>query len=159
VRIPRVKTIFDKHGEKYKVVIHDDEYAAVFKVFTADARIQETEVGLANCLREGDKNLMLADIRFRHDLTLIYYRTGLFRLFQAPKWEKKNFQQCGLGTELLKCLFNFAKEKGIERIVGKIKALDYPKNPKLPKWYADMGFIVTMEAEPSAIVARISKTL
>ena len=102
---------------------------------------------------------MLADIRFRDNLTLVYHRTGFFRMFQEPKREVKNFQRRGLGTEFLKCLFIFAKEKGIDRIVGKIKALDFPKNPKLTKWYADMGFIVMMETEPSAIVARISKAL
>lgn len=78
---------------------------------------------------------------------------------QEVKRETKSFRKHGLGSELLKCVFAFAEEKGIERIVGKIKEVDYPKNPNLPKWYADMGFVVTMETEPSAVMARISKEL
>jgi GNAT superfamily N-acetyltransferase len=154
-----VKIISDKHGEKYRVVIHDDETGPVFKMMTADSKIQETEVGYANCLYEGDGILMLADIHIKEDAVLVYRRTGLFRMFQEVKREQKDFQRCGLGTELLKCVFAFAEEMGIERIVGKIKKVDYPQNPYLPKWYAEMGFTVTMETEPSAVVAKISKEL
>jgi hypothetical protein len=50
-------------------------------------------------------------------------------------------------------------EKGMKKIVGKIKGVDYPSNPNLPKWYADMGFTVTMETEPSAVKGQISKEL
>jgi hypothetical protein len=154
-----VKEIADKHGQKYNVVLMDDEFGPVFKVLTADAKIQETEVGYVSCLYEGARILMLADIRFRDDLTLVYHRTGLFRRFKKVRTETKNFQRCGLGSELLKCVFAFAAEKGVLQIVGRIKSLDYPKNPNLPKWYADMGFMVTMETEPSAVVARISKEM
>jgi hypothetical protein len=159
VSAPKVKIIFDKQGEKYKVVIHDDETGPVFKVMTVDTQIQETEIGYANCLFEGDGILMLADIQIKEDAVLVYRRTGLFRMFREVKREKKKFRHLGLGTELLKCVFAFAEEKGMERIVGKIKKVDYPKNPNLPKWYADMGFTVTTETEPSAVVARISKEL
>jgi len=155
----KVKTITDKHGEKYKVVIDDDECDPVFKVFTADARIQETQVGYSNCRYEGDGILTLVDIRFLEDLILVYRRTGFFRMFQEPKREKRSFRQRGLGTELLNCVFAFAEEKGIEQIVGRIKAVDYPKNPNLPKWYADMGFTVMMEADPMTVQGRISKRL
>lgn len=155
-----MKEIFDKHGEKYQVVIDNDERHPTFKVLTADARIQETQVGYAHCLYdEGDGTLMLADIRFRDDLILVHRRTGLFWRFKKVRREPKNFQRIGLGTELLKCVFAFAKEKGMKKIVGNIKEVDYPKNPNLPKWYADMGFTVAREANPIRVMGRISKML
>ena len=154
-----VKTIADKHGEKYHVILHDDEFGPVFKVLIADGRIHEAVVGYANCLYEGTGILMLADICFCDNLTLVYRRTGLFWRFKKVRRETKNFQQRGLGSELLKCVFAYAEEKDIDRIVGKIKDLDYPKNPNLLKWYADMGFTVTMEAESSIAIARISKEM
>jgi hypothetical protein len=154
-----MRIISDKHGEKYKVVIYDEKYSLNFKVFTTNPMIQEACVGYANCLHEGKGILMLADIFFKEDMILVYRRTGLFWMFQKVKRERKNFQRIGLGTGLLKCVFAVAMENGINLIDGKIKGIDYPKNEKLPKWYADMGFTVTMETKPSAIVARISKEL
>jgi GNAT superfamily N-acetyltransferase len=68
-----------------------------------------------------------------------------------------NFQQCGLGSELLKCVFTYAEEKGIERTVGTVKTLDYPKNPNLLKWYANMGFTVTMAVKPLAVVRKFQR--
>ncbi len=47
----------------------------------------------------------------------------------------------------------------MKRIVAKIKSDDYSKNPNLLKWYADMGFTVTIKTEPSTVVAIISKEL
>jgi hypothetical protein len=155
----KVKTIADEHEEKYQVVLQDNEFDPVFKVLTADSGIQETVVGYANCLYEGTGILMLADIRFFDNHILVYRRTGLFWRFKKVRRETKNFQQRGLGSELLKCVFAYAEEKGIEQIVGKIKDLDYPKNPHLLKWYANMGFKVTMETESSVVIARISKEM
>ena len=154
-----VKSVSDNHGEKYHVVLDDNNSAPIFKVLTADARIQETEVGYANCLFESDDILMLSDIRIREDVILVYQRTGWFWRFQKVRREKKNFQRRGLGSELLKCVLAFAVEKSMKKIVGKIKGVDYPKNPNLPKWYADMGFTVTMETEPAAVKGWISKEL
>ena len=47
----------------------------------------------------------------------------------------------------------------MKKIVGNIKEVDYPKNPNLPKWYADMGFTVAREANPIRVMGRISKML
>ena len=155
----KVKTISDKYGEKFHVVLDDHDSAPIFKVLTSDARIQETEVGYVNCLIESDDILMLADIRMREDVILVYRRTGWFWRFQKVKREKRDFQRRGLGSELLECVLAFAMKKGMKKIVGKIKGVDYPQNPNLPQWYADMGFTVTMATEPSAVKGTISKEL
>lgn len=155
----KVKTIFDKYGKEYHVILRDNEFDPVFKVLIADDKIQESEVGYANCLYEEDRILKLADIHMFERAVLAYRRSGLFGRFQKVKRETKNFQHCGLGSKLLECIFAFAKDKGIRRIIGKVKAKDYPKNPNLLKWYANMGFTVTMENKTSALVAKISKEL
>jgi L-amino acid N-acyltransferase YncA len=80
-------------------------------------------------------------------------------LFQRAKREPRSFRHRGIGPELLRCVFTFAVEKGMKRIVAKIKSDDYSKNPNLLKWYADMGFTVTIKTEPSTVVAIISKEL
>jgi len=154
-----MRFISDKHGEKYVVAIDDGDCSLNFRVFTTNPAIQKAWVGHANCSYQGNGILKLADICMKDKAVLIYHRTGLFWMFQKVKWEQKNFQQLGLGTELLKCVFAVAKKKGTDRIVGNIKGLDYPKNPHLTKWYADLGFTVTMEERLSASVATISKIL
>ena len=113
----------------------------------------------ANVLYERDSVLIVADLHIYDDAILIYRKTGLFCRLKKERRETKNFQQRGIGRELLKYVFAVAVEKGMKQIVGKIKEVDYPKNPNLPKWYESMGFKVTMEAKKSAVIAIISKEL
>jgi hypothetical protein len=154
-----VKIISDRHGDQYRVVLDDGEIGPVFKVLTVDAKIQETEVGYAKCLYEENGVLMLADVCVHENVVLVRQRTGWFGVFKKAGREVKNFQRRGLGTSLLKCVLEFGVKKRLRRIVGKIKEADYPKNPRLPEWYASMGFSVTMETEPSAVKGRILKEL
>jgi hypothetical protein len=154
-----MKTISDKHGEKYNIIIYDETSGPIFKVVTADTKIQETTIGHVYCSYREHDILTVADIHVRDEVVLVHRRTGWFWMFRDVKREKRNFRHRGIGAELLKCVFELAKAKGMRRIVGNIKKLDYSKNQKLPKWYSDMGFTVTMETEPSAVVAKLSKEL
>jgi len=154
-----VKTIFDKDGEAYQIAIEETSIGPSFRLQFQDHQKQQCFIGFANFIWNDTTTLLLADIRLNEDGIIVYRRTGLFWRFKQARREPKNFQRIGLGTPLLKYALETVKQRGGKRVVGKIKQRDFEKNPNLPKWYADMGFTVTMETEPSAVVARISREL
>jgi len=151
-----MEVIADKNGETYRIERFDRQTGADFKAFLNSTKVQKVAIGYANCCFESNRTLLLADLKIREDVILVYRRTGLFAEFKTPKRQKRNFQHLGIGTELLKCVIHFAKAKGLEKVVGKIVDGDYSKNPRLPRWYEQRGFVVTME---SATRGQISMTL
>ena len=153
-----MNVIFDKYGEAYQIAVSDD-LGPSFHIRFQNPNIQPGFIGNANFLWEDEETLLLADIRLNDKAIIVYRRTGLFWRFRKVRREEKNFQHIGLGTALLKNALEYVKQMGIKKVVGKIKRHDFEKNPNLPRWYAGMGFSVTMEIEPSAVVARISKQL
>jgi hypothetical protein len=157
--VRKVKTIIDKNGESYQIAISEEGIGPSFDLRFQAKNIQQSFIGRVKFVWEDVTTLRLADIYLKDNAIVIYRRTGLFWWLKKVRREPKNFQRIGLGTALLKYALDYVKQIGVKRVVGKIKAVDYPKNPNLPRWYTSLGFKVTMETEPSALVARISKEL
>lgn len=154
-----MKVILDKKGESYQITVSDDDLGPSFHLKFQDPKIQHSYIGFANFLWDCETTLLLADIRLNDKGIVIYPSTGWFRWLKRARREEKNFQRNGIGTQLLYYALETVKGMGVKRVIGKIKRHDFEKNPNLPKWYADLGFTVTMENGNSTVVAQISKDL
>ena len=142
----------DNLGNEYEIVVDDHEFAPILKLHFCDGRFERKSIGYANLFDCGDA-LRLQDIRISDDAILIS-RSRFFFFFERHVQEARNFQRRGLGTELLKSVFQFARAKGYQSIVGEIVRRDLEKNPKLPEWYAKNGFAVNKTERGFDIVAQ-----
>ncbi len=63
------------------------------------------------------------------------------KIFKLMHWnEPTNYRQKGLGTYLLKMIINWAKHKGVHKIIGAVTQEDINDNPNLINWYKKHGF-------------------
>jgi len=150
--------IHDSNGAGYRIEEEEELTGPIFHLRIATPHVRSSFIGFADFLWE-DENLgflKLADIRINEAATIQFRKLSWLGILSSIRSEDRNCQRLGLGTQLLKHSLERLRARGAKRIVGNIKGHDFAKNPNLPKWYANLGFTVTMETTPSAVVGRIS---
>ena len=145
--------ISDNLGNKYEIILSDDENAPVLNLMLKSNGFVEMPVGYARFFVSGDV-LRLQDLRIFDKAT--FYRRSRWSSLLGCRRVEKNFQRLGLGTQLLGAVFEFAKARYFKTVFGQIVRRDLEENPNLPKWYSKHGFAVTETKNGFDIVAQVS---
>jgi hypothetical protein len=149
--IPMTDAIYDKAGREYEVVTWTSGENLNFKV-----RDRTTRVGHAYC-HVRQTTLKVCDLHIENKCLR---PANFFVLWCIPlRWRETNYRNRGIGSALLELIASHARKKGVTRIEGSIKPLDYEADSRLPQWYQDRGFNVVMEPAGSKIIARLSLDL
>lgn len=139
--------IKDKAGRSYRLTIAEVQDLWVLRVFHG-----RTLVGESNCQRK-DQELFLGDLHILNDVKIP--EGGLSRFLRFVTGCQKtpvSYRGRGLGRSLLKFIMDRAAERGLRQITGNLFPRDLKENPKLPDWYRQFGFEVTMKNEESGSI-------
>ena len=141
------RRIEDKAGRSYRLTVAEARDLWVFKLFD-----ERTLVGQANCLLRTE-DLLLADLRIEEEAK--GRKKGLSALLQfasSPHNNPVSYRGRGLGRALLIFIIRRATERGLRQISGNLFPQDLKTNPKLPDWYRQFGFEVTMNNDISGSI-------
>ena len=113
------------------------EETGYFYVFV---KVGRDRVGELKANRMGNDQACLSEIRMQPDWKRI--RSWRERLFRKPfqKFEFVDFQNRGIGTELLQKLSEWCSRNKIREVYGSIVESDLNKTPQLIEWYRKRGF-------------------
>ena len=112
--------------------------AGYFYVFV---KVGRDRVGELKADRTGDDQACLGEIRMQPDWKRT--RSWRERLLRKPfqKFELVDFQNRGIGTELLQRLKDWCSRNKIREVYGSIVESDLKKTPRLIEWYRKRGFL------------------
>ncbi len=85
---------------------------------------------------------MLKDISIANEASLEPMNIWTKILHRIPGYRPKpvNYRCQGLGSALINCLVQYAREHGIRSLHGEVFRPDLDNNPNLLKWYQNRGF-------------------
>jgi acetyltransferase (GNAT) family protein len=139
--ISEVLPITDKAGRVYRVGFGEAGNLWAFRVFNG-----KMEMGESICMVEGNQlvlyNLFISD----------GVEEGGIRAFAGGDRKAIDYRGRGLGSELLRIVIARATGRGLGRIVGNLLPKHLSKNPRLPDWYRQFGFLVTMQNAESGTI-------
>ena len=137
--LPVPKSITDNAGRVYEVIITQADFDG-FDLYLFD---QKTYVGWVKCAVEARDYLILSDIVVLNEV--IDRRNWLSRLLDRLLRKPvplTNYQQRGLGTQLLQLALTCARHKKVKTLSGWVRKKDVVQNPGLLRWYEKHGFEV-----------------
>ena len=139
-------TIHDRSGRPYALEfdLPTDSHLLIVKVFSEKHRI-----GYANCFIM-NTTILLQDIHISDDVPVREFRVVNFIQGLARRKPKTlNYRGRGIGTGLLLAVLQYARERGMHEVRGRLGPLDWKRNPNLPNWYRKHGFSVSESGEIS----------
>ena len=129
--------IFDKKGRRYLSAIVEVDSQLLIQLYN-----QHMVVGEVKCLRESSAALMLKDIAIANEVNPAPMNSWLKILHKIPGYQPKpiNYRHQGLGSALIRCLIQYARDNGIQFLHGEVFRPDLENNPNLLQWYQNRGF-------------------
>ena len=129
--------IFDIKGRRYVYSIVENDSRLLIQLHS-----QHMVVGEVKCLRESQAILMLKDIAIANQANPTPMNVWMKIRCRIPGCQPKpiNYRHQGLGSALINCLIQYARENGIYFLHGEVFRPDLENNPKLIRWYQKRGF-------------------
>lgn len=129
--------IFDRQGRCYISSIVEVDSRLLIQLHN-----QQMVVGEVKCVREAQATLMLKDIAIANEASPKPMNIWIKILHKIPGYQPKliNYRHQGLGSALIKCLIQYARDNGVLFLYGEVFRPDLENNPNLLQWYQKRGF-------------------